>query len=706
MPRALCVSCVAVSLVGAMLVLAYFGQPVAAAGPAAIGIDFVGNGTPMASSEIGGVVARSRWNAASGANRTTPLALVDESGTVTGASVTWTSDATEATGINDQAGNFRLMKGYVESRGTRTVRVVVTGLAAATYDVYVYVDGANSSSRRTATYRISGTGITTTSTAVTDAAYTNFAGSFTRAQNSVGNYARFTVTASAFTITATPGSSSNYYMRAPVNAIQIVPVAPAVTYRISGVISPIAAGAAATVSLGGSAIATTVADASGAFSFTGLANGSYVVMPARAGYTFTPSSRSVTIASADVGAVTFNGFPTPPTYAIRGAISPASGVSGTTLSLSGSLSATTTAGSDGTYAFTAVPDGTYSVTAAKAGWVFTPATRSVTVSGAAVSAVDFTASGPTMARANSYDDGWQHAWVSHGRALLGTPGKTAGFVLQIGDSITHSRAYSAWAIGGQGRTADDQQVMTWARANLWSGTNTDVANKNGWYLAGADTTPYRGLTSSGGMSTAEFVTGCCNSGPAMPIETSPAAARQFLANTTYTGNLQVDTVVAAFSDAQFAVVMLGTNDPGSPTGLLDLATIVDTLEAAGIFPILSTIPPRSDASSNQFTLDFNAGVRALAQSRSLPLIDFYKEITLRRPGTTWMNTLISSDGVHPTGDRQGFTVASNPYAAGGDPGTHTTGDAAANVGYLLRSWLTVQKLKEVKRHVVDGVDPF
>ena len=40
-----------------------------------------------------------------------------------------------------------------------------------------------------------------------------------------------------------------------------------------------------------------------------------------------------------------------------------------------------------------------------------------------------------------------------------------------------------------------------------------------------------------------------------------------------------------------------------------------------------------------------------------------------------------------------------------DPATLTTGDAASNVGYLLRSWLTIQKRKEVKRYVVDGINP-
>jgi hypothetical protein len=213
------------------------------------------------------------------------------------------------------------------------------------------------------------------------------------------------------------------------------------------------------------------------------------------------------------------------------------------------------------------------------------------------------------------------------------------------------------------------------------------------------------MTSADGLSASELVSGCCNDGPTMPTVTNHTRARQVIADPTYTGNIQIDTLIAAFSDAQFAVLMLGTNDPGEATGLADLGIIVDKLEAAGILTILSTIPPRHDRLSNQVSIDFNAGIRALAAARRLPLIDFYQEILWRRPETSWFTTLISSDGVHPTGDRAGFTVTSDPYLPGGDPATFTTGDAPANVGYLLRSWLTVQKFKEVKRYVVDRVDP-
>jgi hypothetical protein len=360
----------------------------------------------------------------------------------------------------------------------------------------------------------------------------------------------------------------------------------------------------------------------------------------------------------------------------------------------------------GTFAFSGLAPGSYTVTPSKPGYSFAPPDQAVSVT-ADVSGITFaaTAVGHTMTRANSYDDAWQSAWVARGRSVLAVPGKTDGFVLEVGDSITHSRAYSAWARGGQGRTTDDVQVMNWARAASWSSTQTDTTNKNGWYLTGADTTTKRGMTSAGGLTLAEFITGCCNGGPTMPAEPDGPTARQIVANATYTGNLQIDTVIAAFSDAQFAVLMLGTNDPQNTVKLVDLETIVNKLEAAGIVPILSTIPPRNDGFSNQLNIDFNNGVRTLAGVRSLPLIDFYEEILLRQPGTAWVNTLISSDGVHPTGSGAGYGVSSDPYTPGGDPWTQTTGDAAANVGYLLRSWLTVQKLKEVKLHIVDGIDP-
>ena len=67
----------------------------------------------------------------------------------------------EDTGVADQAGNRRMMMGYLDSTSTSTTTVAVAGLPSAVYDVYVYADGDNRSYARTASYTISGAGITT-----------------------------------------------------------------------------------------------------------------------------------------------------------------------------------------------------------------------------------------------------------------------------------------------------------------------------------------------------------------------------------------------------------------------------------------------------------------------------------------------------------------------------------------------------------------
>jgi len=106
--------------------------------------------------------------------------------------------------------------------GTTTVTVSGLPTNSAGYDVYVYADGDNPATK-TGGYQISGTGITTTSVNLTDVATTDFNGTFTQANNSNGNYVKFTVTATGFTITATPGAAADGFPRAPVNGIQIVP---------------------------------------------------------------------------------------------------------------------------------------------------------------------------------------------------------------------------------------------------------------------------------------------------------------------------------------------------------------------------------------------------------------------------------------------------------------------------------------------------
>ncbi len=77
------------------------------------------------------------------------------------------------------------------------------------------------------------------------------------------------------------------------------------TWTLSGTITPASLGSGATVALSGASSATRTADVNGNYSFTGLANGSYTVTPAKSGVSFSPLNQPVTINGANQSGVNF-----------------------------------------------------------------------------------------------------------------------------------------------------------------------------------------------------------------------------------------------------------------------------------------------------------------------------------------------------------------------------------------------------------------
>lgn len=159
------------------------------------------------------------------------------------------------------------------------------------------------------------------------------------------------------------------------------------TFTLSGTLAPASLGSGATVNLTGQMTQTTVADASGNYSFSGLANGSYVVTPVRAGYAFTPASQAVTIGGANASLPSF-AVAAAQTFAISGTIT---GGAGATVTLSGAANAVTTADGSGNYSFAGLKNGVYAVTPSNTGYSFNPTSQSVAVNGANVTGVNFTA---------------------------------------------------------------------------------------------------------------------------------------------------------------------------------------------------------------------------------------------------------------------------------------------------------------------------
>ena len=176
-----------------------------------------------------------------------------------------------------------------------------------------------------------------------------------------------------------------------------------ITQDISGTISPAVGGNGATLTLSGAASATTTADSSGSYTFTGLANGTYAIIPSHSGYTFSPTSQSATVSGANVTAINFTDTPQSATYSISGTISPAAGGSGATVILSGAAGATTLTNASGSYSFSALTNGTYTVTPSNTGYMFSPASTNVTINAGNVPGVNFTA---TVQSAHSVALSW------------------------------------------------------------------------------------------------------------------------------------------------------------------------------------------------------------------------------------------------------------------------------------------------------------
>ncbi len=144
---------------------------------------------------------------------------------------------------------------------------------------------------------------------------------------------------------------------------------------------------------------------------------------------------------------------------------------------------------------------------------------------------------------------------------------------------------------------------------------------------------------------------------------------------------------------QAVILMLGTNDASAGRTVAayraDMEKAVDLILRQGAVCILSTIPPHPG--KPELAASYNVE-RKLAKDRGLPLIDFEQEILTRRKDD-WNGTLLSKNDVHPTGDQGGATAHSAP-----------TAENLRNSGYLLRGWLSVKKITEVKRAVFDAAE--
>ncbi|HPS77444.1 MAG TPA: hypothetical protein PLS53_04750 [Thermoanaerobaculaceae bacterium] len=149
--------------------------------------------------------------------------------------------------------------------GATNLSITLTGLSA---DIDLYVNNSTTHPTTSTYYGRSYNGSTTNESL----AYTTP----TVATWSIGAYG---YAAGNFTVTATVTTGTP-------------------TYSISGTVSG-AVASGVTMTLSGAGTGTTTTDATGSYTFSGRANGSYTVTPSLAGYTFSPTSIAVTISGAN-----------------------------------------------------------------------------------------------------------------------------------------------------------------------------------------------------------------------------------------------------------------------------------------------------------------------------------------------------------------------------------------------------------------------
>ena len=157
------------------------------------------------------------------------------------------------------------------------------------------------------------------------------------------------------------------------------------------------------------------------------------------------------------------------------------------------------------------------------------------------------------------------------------------------------------------------------------------------------------------------------------------------------GNLLkvIDKVIGE-KKPEVALIMIGTNDvrgnkvPDNYESGLD--TIISKLIAAHCVPIISTIPPMRG--KKEGVDGANVIIKKLAAKYSLPLIDYHQEI-IDRVGDNWDGTLVSGDGIHPSGPVK-------------DQATKFTEENLKKSGYMLRTFLSFAKFREVYFKALGG----
>jgi len=141
------------------------------------------------------------------------------------------------------------------------------------------------------------------------------------------------------------------------------------------------------VSVSVDAAHSALTDASGNYTITGLADGTYTVSPILSGYYFSPGNQVVTVSGGDKTGIDFTSASSGASvYKITGQIT-GDVQAGVTVAVDATHSATTDA--SGNYTIGGLADGSYTVTPTLGGYTFAPGTANATVAGSDITGINF-----------------------------------------------------------------------------------------------------------------------------------------------------------------------------------------------------------------------------------------------------------------------------------------------------------------------------
>jgi hypothetical protein len=202
----------------------------------------------------------------------------------------------------------------------------------------------------------------------------------------------YTMTPALFGFTFTPASATVSVNNGSLSGFNFSAVTTPGTYSITGSIQKqtgaiTAEGRYVNMVLTGSETASGApvnvsqkSNLSSGYSFSNLQPGTYTITPSKVGYTYTPAQLNVTITTANITGQNFKFTPVDP-YSISGVISGAA-MAGTTVNLTGAVTASTVSSSTGFYYFSRLAVGAYTVTPQSTIVSFSPASRNINVSNA------------------------------------------------------------------------------------------------------------------------------------------------------------------------------------------------------------------------------------------------------------------------------------------------------------------------------------